>query len=122
MRSANSTMKPTGSIPCHIMWLGSQLNPNAGRRPIASRARRQVPVVVGDLTAMHLVGEPDAILVERVEDWTPTAGEILVPRVDHVGRHWREHRHVGPDPRAGEAGDDLDAELACNLRGERVPP
>src|SRR4051794_41789895 len=108
MRSANSTMKPTGSIPCHIMWLGSQLNPNAGRRPIASRARRQVPVVVGDLTAMHLVGEPDAILVERVEDWTPTAGEILVPRVDHVGRHWRGTRPPRAEPRARGGGGDPD--------------
>jgi hypothetical protein len=32
-------MKDTGSMPCHIMWLGSQLNPKAARWSIASRER-----------------------------------------------------------------------------------
>ena len=68
------------------------------------------PVVVGDLAGVHLVGEPDALLVEHVQDRVPPVGEVLVARGDHRLGGRREHRDVLPDRRAGEAHDGVDAE------------
>ena len=75
------------------------------------------PVVVGDLRRVHLVGEPDALAVEDVEDGVPAGGEVVVPGVDEVLAGRREHRDVLPDRRAGEADDDVDTELARGAGG-----
>ena len=68
------------------------------------------PVVVGDLARVHLVGEPDPDLVEHVEDRVPAVGEVAVAGLDDVVGHRREHGHVVPDRRAGEADHDVDPE------------
>ncbi len=70
------------------------------------------PVVVGDLARMHLMREPDALIVEDVEDRVPSVREVLVAVVDHRLGHWREHRHGLPDLRPGEADDGVHAETA----------
>src|SRR5690606_32981199 len=74
------------------------------------------PVVVGDLAGVHLVREPHALGVEHVEDRVPPVREVLVALVDDRLRHRREHRDVGPDLRAREPDDDVDAQLARDPR------
>ena len=67
--------------------------------------------VEGDLGRMDLQAELDAALLEDVEDRVPAVGQVLEPGLDHrVGDGWERVEQV-PDRRAGEAVDDLDAEL-----------
>ena len=63
---------------------------------------------------MDLQRELDAALLEDVEDRVPALGEQLEAVVDHGVGDRRERVEQVPDRRAGEAVDDLDAQL---LRG-----
>src|SRR5699024_3658780 len=83
------------------------------RLPVTDRLEGALrgPVVVGDLGGVDLVGEAHPALVEHVEDRVPALGEVLVALVDDRLGHRREHRHVLPDLRSGEADDGADAEL-----------
>ena len=96
---------------------GSKLSPKPG--PVADRVEggHRRPVVVRDLARMHLVGEADTDLVEDVDDRVPAIGEVGVAGLDHVVAHRREHRHVVPDRRTGEADHRLDAERGGRPRG-----
>jgi hypothetical protein len=66
---------------------------------------------------VHLVREPDADLVEHVEDRVPAPREVGVPVGDHLRRHRREHGHIAPDLRAGEADHRVHPELGRGPRG-----
>ena len=73
--------------------------------------------VEGDLGRVDLQGELDAALLEDVEDRVPAVGEQLEAIVDHRVGHRRERVEQVPDRRAGEAVDDLDAQLLGGPRG-----
>ena len=70
--------------------------------------------VEGDLGRVDLQAELDAALLEDVEDRVPALGQELEAGVDHRVGDRRERVEQVPDRRAGEAVDDLDAQL---LRG-----
>src|SRR5215204_3060184 len=72
--------------------------------------------VVGDLGRVHLEGEPDALLVEDVEDRVPPLGEVPEALVDLFLTRRREEVELVPDGGAGEARDRLDPEPRCGPR------
>src|SRR4030042_571257 len=84
MRSAYSRMKRCGSTPCQTRWLGSKLNPRAGRRPQFSSRRRAGEGGKWSCAggAAHRLGRPgrDSHLVDG-----PLA-ELLRLALDSVGR------------------------------------
>ena len=96
-------------LPHHVRRVPVEPERRRGGRSPPACARG--PVVVGDLARVHLVGEPHAHLVVDVEDRVPAVGEVLVAGLDGGRGHRREHRDVLPDGRAGEADDDVHAEL-----------
>src|SRR3954452_13476330 len=91
----------------------------AERRPVADRLYLPlgIPVVVGDLAGVHIVGEAHADLVEDVEDRVPPVGEVRVAAVDHLGRHRREHRDRVAHRRPGEPDHRGGAERRRRARG-----
>ncbi len=70
-----------------------------------------------DLGRVDLQRELDAELLVFVEDRLPSRGEILEALVNPRLRHGREAVEVRPDAGAGEAVDDLHAEILGALRG-----
>src|SRR5579859_2130097 len=76
------------------------------------------PVVVGDLARVHLVREPDPLVVEDVEDRVPAAREVPVTLVDDVVGDGREHGDVRPYLRAGEPDHRVDAEHPGDASGQ----
>ena len=68
-------------------------------------------VVKGDLTGVHLKGEHHAVLLELVQDGAPQAHDLVEAVLDHLLGGLREGVEIAPDRGAGEAGDDLHAEL-----------
>ncbi len=60
------------------------------------------PVVVGNFARVHLVREPHPHLVKHIQNRIPAVREVLIPGVDRLGGHRREHRHILPDGRPGE--------------------
>src|SRR5690606_41687412 len=85
----------------------------AVRGPVPDRLQRPHGrrVVVGDLAGVDLVREPDADLVEDVEDRVPAFGEVGVAAFHHLVGRRREHGDGVPDRGAGEADDGVDAEF-----------
>ena len=67
---------------------------------------------------MHLVREPHTLGVEDVENRIPPRGEVLKTGLDHTRGDRREHGHVLPDARPGEANDRIYAELPRDPRGQ----
>ena len=59
---------------------------------------------------MHLEGEPDALLVEDVQDGIPPPGEVRVAFVDLLLARRREEVQLVPDGGSGEARDDVHPE------------
>ena len=96
------------ALPDHVRRV--EVEPEA--RPVADRVqgRHGRPVVVRDLARVHLVREPDADLVEDVDDRVPAVGEVGVAGLDDVVADRREHGQVVPDRRAGEADHGVHAE------------
>ena len=104
-------MNSTGSTICQCRWLGSKLKPNSGRWSTAFEGSLGGVDVEGDLGRVDLQRELDAALLEDVEDRVPAVGEQLEAVVDGGVGHRRERVEQVPDRRAGEAVDDLDAQL-----------
>src|SRR5215218_1326023 len=77
--------------------------------------------VVGDLRRVDLERELHALGLEHVDDRPPALGELLVAGLDDREVVRRERVQEVPDRRAGEAGDDLDAELRRRARGVLHP-
>jgi len=73
--------------------------------------------VEGDLGGMDFQGEADAEFLVGVEDRGPAAGEVGVAFLDHGVGDGGEGVEEVPDGAAGEAVDDLDAELGGGLAG-----
>ena len=67
--------------------------------------------VVCDLGGVDLEGEADALFLEGVEDGCPAAGKFFIASVDLVLGGGGKEVELVPDGRAGEAVDDVDAEL-----------
>ena len=102
-------------------WLGSKLIPKPG--PVADRRERLArgQEVVGDLGRVDLEREAHALGLEDVDDRAPALGELLVAALDRREVVGRERVEEVPDRRAGEAGDDVDAELRRGPRGVHHP-
>ena len=98
-----------------------EVDPEARRSPIASSALRGRHEVVGDLGRVHLEREAHALGLEDVDDRPPALGELLVAALDLAEVVGRERVEEVPDRRAGEARDDLDAELRSGPRGVHHP-
>ena len=88
-----------------------EVDPEA--RAVADRRQRLARghEVVGDLGRVDLEREAHALGLEDVDDRPPALGELLVAALDLGEVVGRERVEQVPDRRAGEAGDDLDAEL-----------
>ena len=121
IRSANSSMNGAESQELVLEVAGVEVDPEA--RPVADRRERLArrDEVVGDLGRVDLEREAHALGLEDVDDRPPALGELLVAALDLAEVVGRERVEEVPDRRAGEAGDDLDAELRGGPRGVHHP-
>ena len=110
MRSANSVTNAALSRNWCAKCEGSKLIPKPSRWSIAASVLRVVGEVVGDLGRVDLERELHALGVEDVDDRREALGELLVAALDLGEVVRREAVEHVPDRRAGEAGDDVDAE------------
>ena len=100
---------------------GVEVDPEAGA--VADRRQRLArgQEVVGDLGRVDLEREAHALGLEDVDDRPPALGELLIAALDRREVVGRERVEEVPDRRAGEAGDDVDAELRRGPRGVHHP-